>query len=70
MGPNGAIVHYRPTNKSKRPLKGNTLYLIDSGGQYPDGTTDITRTIAIGSPTREMRHHYTLVLKGHKQYGT
>ena len=65
VGPNGAIVHYRPTNKSKRLLKGNTLYLIDSGGQYPDGTTDITRTIAIGSPTKEMRHHYTLVLKGH-----
>jgi len=65
VGPNGAIVHYRPTNKSKRPLKGNTLYLIDSGGQYPDGTTDITRTVAIGSLTREMRHHYTLVLKGH-----
>ncbi len=65
VGPNGAIVHYRPTNKSKRPLKGNTLYLIDSGGQYPDGTTDITRTIAIGSPTKAMRHHYTLVLQGH-----
>jgi Xaa-Pro aminopeptidase len=65
VGSNGAIVHYRPTNKSKRPLKGNTLYLIDSGGQYPDGTTDITRTIAIGSPSQEMRHHYTLVLKGH-----
>jgi len=65
VGPNGAVVHYRPTNKSKRPLKGNTLYLIDSGGQYPDGTTDVTRTIAIGSPTKAMRHHYTLVLKGH-----
>jgi Xaa-Pro aminopeptidase len=65
VGPNGAIVHYRPTNKGKLPLKGNTLYLIDSGGQYPDGTTDVTRTIAIGSPTKEMRHHYTLVLKGH-----
>jgi Xaa-Pro aminopeptidase len=65
VGPNGAIVHYRPTNKSKLPVKGNTLYLIDSGGQYPDGTTDVTRTIAIGKPTAEMRHHYTLVLKGH-----
>jgi Xaa-Pro aminopeptidase len=65
VGPNGAIVHYRPTNKSKLPLKGNTLYLIDSGGQYPDGTTDVTRTIAIGKPTAGMRRHYTLVLKGH-----
>jgi Xaa-Pro aminopeptidase len=70
VGPNGAIVHYRPTNKSKLPLEGNTLYLIDSGGQYPDGTTDVTRTIAIGKPTPEMRHHYTLVLKGHVAIAT
>lgn len=64
-GPNGAIVHYRPTTKGKRVLKAPTLYLIDSGGQYRDGTTDITRTIAIGAPTPEMRRHYGLVLKAH-----
>ena len=64
-GPNGAIVHYRPTNASKRLLQGSGLYLIDSGGQYADGTTDVTRTVAIGAPTPEMRRHYTLVLKGH-----
>jgi len=65
MGANGAIVHYRPTTKSKQTLKGNGLYLIDSGAQYREGTTDVTRTIAIGSPTAEMRRHYTLVLKAH-----
>ncbi len=64
-GPNGAIVHYRPTTKSKRTLKRGSLYLIDSGGQYPDGTTDVTRTLAIGTPTPEMRRHYGLVLKAH-----
>ena len=58
-------MHYRPTTKSKRPLKPASLYLIDSGGQYPDGTTDVTRTIAIGTPNAEMRQHYTLVLKAH-----
>jgi len=65
VGPNGAIVHYRPTTASKAKLTGDTLYLIDSGAQYADGTTDVTRTIAIGTPSAEMRHHYTLVLKGH-----
>jgi Xaa-Pro aminopeptidase len=64
-GPNGAIVHYRPTTKGKRALKAGTLYLIDSGGQYRDGTTDVTRTLAIGAPTAEMRRHYGLVLKAH-----
>ncbi|HEY7610978.1 MAG TPA: aminopeptidase family protein P, partial [Alphaproteobacteria bacterium] len=64
-GPNGAIVHYRATEKSDRALKAGELYLVDSGGQYPDGTTDVTRTIAIGAPTPEMRKHFTLVLKGH-----
>jgi len=64
-GPNGAIVHYRVTHKTNRRLMAGSLYLVDSGAQYPDGTTDVTRTIAIGRPTTEMREHFTLVLKGH-----
>ena len=64
-GPHGSVVHYRPTTVSNLKLKPRSLYLIDSGGQYADGTTDITRTIAIGTPSAEMRRHYTLVLKGH-----
>ena len=64
-GPNGAVVHYRPTNASKRMLKPGSLYLIDSGAQYLDGTTDVTRTLAIGTPTPEMKRHYGLVLKAH-----
>lgn len=64
-GPNGAIVHYRVTEATNRKLRKGELYLIDSGGQYDDGTTDITRTVAIGKPTAEMRTRYTLVLKGH-----
>ncbi|TNE35975.1 MAG: aminopeptidase P family protein [Alphaproteobacteria bacterium] len=64
-GPNGAIVHYRASEKSNRPLEKGNLYLVDSGAQYLDGTTDITRTVAIGSPSAEMRHRFTLVLKGH-----
>jgi Xaa-Pro aminopeptidase len=64
-GSNGAIVHYRATPETNKTLEPGTLYLIDSGGQYRDGTTDVTRTVAIGTPTEEMRRHYTLVLKGH-----
>jgi Xaa-Pro aminopeptidase len=64
-GANGAIVHYRVTRKSNAKLKPRSLYLVDSGAQYVDGTTDITRTIAVGAPTGDMRRHYTLVLKGH-----
>ncbi|MGB6907970.1 MAG: aminopeptidase P family protein [Methyloceanibacter sp.] len=64
-GPHGAIVHYRPSRATNLKLRPRSLYLIDSGGQYADGTTDITRTIAIGTPTAKMRRHYTLVLKGH-----
>ena len=64
-GPNGAIVHYRVTEATNRRLRRGELYLVDSGAQYLDGTTDITRTIAIGRPTAEMRERYTLVLKGH-----
>ena len=64
-GPNGALPHYRVSSASNRRLERGSLYLVDSGGQYPDGTTDITRTVAIGSPSSDMRRHYTLVLKGH-----
>ncbi|MEQ8814107.1 MAG: aminopeptidase P family protein [Thalassobaculum sp.] len=64
-GPNGAIVHYRVTPETDRPLEDGTLYLVDSGAQYLDGTTDITRTVAVGTPTQEMRERFTLVLKGH-----
>ncbi len=64
-GSNGAIVHYRATPETNKNLEPGALYLIDSGGQYRDGTTDVTRTLAIGKPTEEMRRHYTLVLKGH-----
>lgn len=64
-GANGAIVHYRATEDTNAPIDPPGLLLLDSGGQYNDGTTDITRTIAIGSPTDEMRMAFTLVLKGH-----
>jgi Xaa-Pro aminopeptidase len=64
-GPNGAIVHYRATPETNRALLPGTLYLVDSGAQYEDGTTDVTRTVAIGEPTDEMCRRYTLVLKGH-----
>ncbi len=64
-GPNGALMHYRVSPETNRPLEQGTLYLVDSGGQYRDGTTDVTRTIAIGTPTSEMRRRNTQVLKGH-----
>ncbi|HEX2654413.1 MAG TPA: aminopeptidase P family protein [Xanthobacteraceae bacterium] len=64
-GANGAIVHYRVTRQTNRRLGPGELFLIDSGAQYEDGTTDITRTVAIGSPTQDMRERFTLVLKGH-----
>ncbi len=64
-GPNGAIVHYRVNASTNRTLRSGELFLIDSGAQYLDGTTDITRTVAIGRPTPEMRERFTLVLKGH-----
>nr|WP_321456340.1 aminopeptidase P family protein [uncultured Cohaesibacter sp.] len=63
-GPNGAIVHYRVTEATNRKFEQNSLFLVDSGGQYPDGTTDITRTIAIGKPDAEMKDRFTRVLKG------
>jgi Xaa-Pro aminopeptidase len=64
-GPNGAIVHYRVTRKTNRRIAPGDLLLIDSGAQYEDGTTDVTRTIAIGAPTAEMRDRFTRVLRGH-----
>ncbi len=65
FGPNGAIVHYRVTDSTCRKFTGDSLYLVDSGGQYLDGTTDITRTVAIGKPEPEMKERFTRVLKGH-----
>jgi Xaa-Pro aminopeptidase len=64
-GPNAALPHYRVTTKTNRKLKRGGLFLIDSGGQYRDGTTDVTRTVAIGRPSPEMRDRFTRVLKGH-----
>ena len=64
-GSNGAIVHFRVTTATVKNLERGTLFLVDSGGQYQDGTTDITRTVPIGTPTDEMRERFTLVLKGH-----
>jgi Xaa-Pro aminopeptidase len=64
-GPNGAIVHYRVTEATNRKIGSGELFLLDSGAQYQDGTTDITRTLAVGTPTEEMRTRYTAVLKGH-----
>jgi Xaa-Pro aminopeptidase len=64
-GANGAVVHYRVNVDTNRPIREGDLYLVDSGAQYVDGTTDITRTIAVGTPSKEMRRDFTLVLKGH-----
>ncbi|HEY8565574.1 MAG TPA: aminopeptidase P family protein [Beijerinckiaceae bacterium] len=64
-GPNGAIVHYRVTRATDRRVGTGELLLVDSGAQYEDGTTDITRTISVGAPTPEMRDRFTRVLKGH-----
>ena len=62
---NAALPHYHPTEKTNTRTAPGTLLLVDSGGQYPDGTTDVTRTLAIGTPSREMCERFTLVLKGH-----
>jgi len=64
-GPNGAIVHYRVTRATNRTISPGELFLVDSGAQYQDGTTDITRTISVGTPTADMRERFTRVLKGH-----
>ena len=63
-GPNGAIMHYRVSRQTSRVLADGELFLLDSGAQYQDGTTDITRTIPVGKPSEEMRERFTLVLKG------
>lgn len=65
VGPNGAIVHYSVSEETSRMLKKDMLYLVDSGGQYFDGTTDVTRTIALGETTEKQRDNFTRVLKGH-----
>jgi Xaa-Pro aminopeptidase len=64
-GSNGAVVHYRVTRSTNRVIGKNDMFLIDSGAQYPDGTTDITRTVMVGMPTAEMKDRFTRVLKGH-----
>ncbi|HEY3916709.1 MAG TPA: aminopeptidase P family protein [Stellaceae bacterium] len=64
-GPNGAIVHYHASKATERSLEPGSFYLVDSGAQYLDGTTDVTRTVAIGTPTAEMKDRFTRVLKGH-----
>ncbi len=64
-GPNGAIPHYKVTEESSLPIESGQLYLVDSGGQYADGTTDVTRVVPVGEPTDEMRDRFTRVLKGH-----
>jgi Xaa-Pro aminopeptidase len=66
-GPNGAVVHYRAVPETQRRIERDSLYLVDSGAQYLDGTTDVTRAVAIGTPTAEMRDRFTRVLKGHIQ---
>ncbi len=68
-GPHGAIVHYKATAETNSKLQPKGLFLVDSGAQYLDGTTDITRTIALGELTKEEKEDYTLVLKGHLNLG-
>lgn len=65
FGPNGAVVHYRASERTNRRFEAGSLYLVDSGGQYPDGTTDVTRTVAIGEPDDDQKKHFTAVLRGH-----
>jgi Xaa-Pro aminopeptidase len=69
-GPNGAIVHYRVSPETNRGIELDSLFLVDSGGQYRDGTTDVTRTLAVGTPSAEMRDRFTRVLKGHIALGS
>ncbi len=64
-GPNGAIVHYRASNKTNRRIKNKDIFLCDSGGQYKYGTTDVTRTICFSKPSKKIKKVFTLVLKGH-----
>ncbi len=64
-GPNAALPHYRVSEETNLPILADSIYLVDSGGQYRDGTTDVTRTLVIGTPSREMQDRFTRVLKGH-----
>ncbi len=64
-GPNGALPHYKPVGSTIRRIESGSLLLVDGGGQYLDGTTDVTRTMAVGEPTQDQRHKFTLVLKAH-----
>jgi Xaa-Pro aminopeptidase len=64
-GSNGAIIHYKPEPETCAMISTKEMYLLDSGGQYRDGTTDVTRTFHFGQPTQDEKHHYTLVLKSH-----
>ncbi|MEP9358264.1 aminopeptidase P family protein [Sphingomonas sp. KR3-1] len=64
-GPNGAIPHYKVTDESSLPIEVGQLYLVDSGGQYADGTTDVTRVMPVGEASEEMKDRFTRVLKGH-----
>ncbi|HEX3673328.1 MAG TPA: aminopeptidase P family protein [Rhizomicrobium sp.] len=68
--PHAALPHYRVTRSSNRAINKDEIYLIDSGGQYPDGTTDVTRTMIVGTPTAEMKDRFTRVLKGHIMLAT
>ena len=64
-GPNGAIIHYKPSNKTNRVLKDGDIYVVDSGGQYEFGTTDVTRTVSLNNSSQKIRNIFTRVLKGH-----
>ena len=64
-GPNAALPHYRVSEETNLPIRNDSIYLVDSGGQYRDGTTDVTRTLVVGTPTPEMQDRFTRVLKGH-----
>lgn len=64
-GPNAALPHYRVSAETNLPIRNDSIYLVDSGGQYRDGTTDVTRTMVVGTPTPEMQDRFTRVLKGH-----
>ena len=64
-GPNGAIIHYKPSNKTNRVLKDGDIYLVDSGGQYEFGTTDVTRTVSLNNSSQKIKNIFTRVLKGH-----
>ena len=66
-GPNGAVIHYKPEHGKCEIIRKDQVYLCDSGGQYLDGTTDVTRTLHFGTPRREEVEAFTLVLKGHIQ---